>query len=290
MCLIAFAIDGRPGLPLLLASNRDEFLDRPTQPLQLWQLPSGKQVAAGRDLQAGGSWIGLAEDGRIAMLTNVRHWPVESAPRSRGELVTGWLDSQADWQDWIAAINPARYAGFNLVLGDLGTSRWAWLSNRAVDTSGPNEAGLPPGWLGRSLGPGCYGLSNAGLDTPWPKTLALKEALARHLSQRAHADEAQDLLQALRAMGEADDNSLPRTGVPLDLERRLSSAFVHAPERRYGTRSSLIVHAGVGSLVLQEWTHQPRVFADTDQPAHWPLHHSQPRRLELDWPLPKLGQ
>lgn len=271
MCLIAFAIHGRPGLPLLLASNRDEFFDRPTQPLQLWPLPSGKRVAAGRDLQAGGSWIGLAEDGRVAMLTNVRHWPIEAAPCSRGDLVTGWLDSEADWQDWITAIDPARYAGFNLVLGDLGTSRWAWLSNRAVGASGPNEAGLPPGWQGRSLGPGCYGLSNAGLDTPWPKTLALKEALARHLSQRACADET-------------------RTGVPIDLERRLSSAFVHAPERGYGTRSSLIVHAGVGSLVLQEWTHQPQVFADGERPAHWPLHHSVPCRLELDWTMPKLGQ
>ena len=290
MCLIAFAIGARPELALVIASNRDEQWARPTQPLQAWELPSGKWVYSGRDLQAGGTWLGLAQDGRVAMLTNVRSWPIEAAPCSRGDLVTGWLDSAADWQDWITAIDPARYAGFNLVLGDLGTSRWAWLSNRAVNSRGADEAGLPPGWQGRSLGPGCYGLSNAGLDTPWPKTLALKEALARHLSQRAHADGVQDLLQALRAMGEAHDDHLPRTGAPIDLERRLSSAFVHAPERGYGTRSSLIVHAGAGSLVLQEWTHQPRAFAEGERPAHWPLQHSVPRRLELDWVMPKLGQ
>jgi uncharacterized protein with NRDE domain len=286
MCLIAFAIQPFPGLELVIASNRDERWDRPTLPLQAWALPSGKQAYSGRDLQAGGTWLGLAQDGRVAMLTNVRDGQPDAAPRSRGELVTRWLDAAADWEDWLPRFDPQQYGGFNLVLGDLARGRWAWVSNRKPDDHGQDmdEAGgeaLPPGWHGRSLGPGLYGVSNAALDTPWPKTVALKRALRRHIDDGAAAHAAQGLLDALLHCLPADPAELPSTGVAPQIERALSSAFVHAPEMRYGTRSSMIVHwhAG-GHLDAREWTHLPEShdFA-VDRSPFWPLAGSRLAQL-----------
>lgn len=265
MCLIAFAIGASPDWPLVVAANRDERWDRPTLPLQAWQLPSGKTVWSGRDLQAGGTWLGLAEGGRVAMLTNVRSGPPELAPRSRGELVTDWLDSDEGCAD------------------------------RAPDTpSAPAAAGsashalpdgwgqLAPGWQGHQLEPGLYGLSNAALDTPWPKTVALKQALQQHLGQDSLLDAADQLLGALLQMPAAPDDELPATGIPIEVERQLSSPFVHAPDWAYGTRSSLLVHAHAdGQILLQEWTHSPQPLAPDLQARHWPLQLSRRRQLAL---------
>lgn len=292
MCLIAFAIGASPERPLVIASNRDEQWLRPTEPLQSWVLPSGKMAYSGRDLQAGGTWLGLAQDGRVAMLTNVREGLPEASPRSRGELVTDWLDSDIGWQDWLDRFDPRQYGGFNLVLGDLNRGLWSWVSNRAPAASLPEEPlqvslpGLPPGWHGHRLEPGLYGLSNAALDTPWPKTVALKQALQSHLQAGAEVNEAGLLLEALLHMPPARDEELPATGLPIEFERRLSSPFVHAPEKSYGTRSSLLVHAhGDGRLVMQEWTHHPKPSVmsskmDSKQ-ARWPLAHSTRRGLEI---------
>lgn len=284
MCLIAFAIGARPELPLLIASNRDEQWARPTQPLQAWALPSGKRVYSGRDLQAGGTWLGLAQDGRVAMLTNVRNGQPDAAPRSRGELVTQWLDAGSDWEDWLTCFDPLQYGGFNLVLGDLARGRWAWVSNRAP---GPLENAddacrqdMPAGWHGRSLGPGLYGLSNAALDTPWPKTVALKRALRRHLDGGADPDAAGDLLDALLHRVPPTEAELPFTGVTAEVEKLLSSAFVHAPRMRYGTRSSLLVHCHAdGRLDAREWTHLTGSQQDTDHAPFWPLAGSRCIRL-----------
>ena len=295
MCLIAFAIGASPEWPLVLAANRDERWDRPTLPLQAWQLPSGRTVWSGRDLQAGGTWLGLAEGGRVAMLTNVRAGPPEPAPRSRGELVTDWLDSDEGCEDWLRRFDPTQYGGFNLVLGDLASGLWSWVSNRAPDTpSAPAGADcasnapadglgqLAPGWQGRQLEPGLYGLSNAALDTPWPKTVALKQALQQHLRQDSPLDAADTLLDALLQMPAAPDEDLPATGIPIEVERQLSSPFVHATDWAYGTRSSLLVHAHAdGQILLQEWTHRPQALA-TDHPVrHWPLQLSSRRQLAL---------
>ena len=276
MCLIAFAIGASPEWPLVLAANRDERWDRPTLPLQAWQLPSGRTVWSGRDLQAGGTWLGLAEGGRVAMLTNVRAGPPEPAPRSRGELVTDWLDSDEGCEDWLRRFDPTQYGGFNLVLGDLASGLWSWVSNRAPDT--PSA----PGWQGRQLEPGLYGLSNAALDTPWPKTVALKRALQQHLGQDSPLDAAETLLGALLQMPAAPDGDLPATGIPIEVERQLSSPFVHATDWAYGTRSSLLVHVHAdGQILLQEWTHRPQALA-TDHPVrHWPLQLSSRRQLAL---------
>ena len=98
MCLIAFAIDASPACPLLIAANRDEFLDRPTAPLHRWTLPEGASVVAGRDLRDGGTWLGVSETGRVAMLTNVRSVQAGPGQRSRGELATRWLDGGLSWE------------------------------------------------------------------------------------------------------------------------------------------------------------------------------------------------
>lgn len=280
MCLIAFAIGARPDLPLVIAANRDEHWSRPTQPLQAWSLPSGKLAYSGRDLQAGGTWLGLAQDGRVAMLTNVREGQPEAAPRSRGELVTGWLDAGSDWEDWLTGFDPLQYGGFNLVLGDLARQRWAWVSNRAA-SSAPELEALPSGWHGHRLGAGLYGLSNAALDSPWPKTVALKRALSRHIEAGAQGDDSADLLNALLHMEQAADHELPVTGMAPQVERVLSSAFVHAPEMAYGTRSSMIVHWHAdGRLYAREWTHAPGLgLGLASNQYRWPIANSRVSRV-----------
>jgi len=317
MCLIAFAIGQRADCPLLLAANRDEFWQRPTLPLAVWALEQGQTVYAGRDLLAGGTWLGFSAAGRVAMLTNVRDGQPERAARSRGELVTRWLAGPAAVPDVSALLqqtDPSAYNGFNLVLGDCRSGHWHWLSNRAhrAQREGPSAAesespqkpagmghtgadgavarllplALPPGWCGAVLPPGIYGLSNAALDSPWPKLLRLKAAIAAALpdptiglplpapatgfggghegpATQGAAQGWQDvLLQALLDRRPAPEEQLPATGVPLAHERLLSSPFVEMPQHGYGTRSSLIGRwlrptAASSQLELQEWTHQP---------------------------------
>lgn len=271
MCLIAFALNAHPDVPLLIAANRDEHLDRPTQPLHGWRLPAGTPVVAGRDRHAGGTWLGATPGGRIAMLTNVREWPVAGGEDglSRGELVTGWLDSQMDWSSFAQATDGTRYNGFNLVVGDLASGQWAWLSNRG---------GSEPGALvTQALGSGVYGLSNASLDAPWPKTLQLKSAMRQAL---AGPDWRQPLLDALLDETRAAAQDLPQTGAPRAWELALSSPFVDYAERRYGTRSSTLVNLSAQGLELEEWTHErPEPLAPEPDRGHWPLARSHYRRM-----------
>lgn len=297
MCLIAFALNTRDDCPLLVASNRDEFWARPTQALSRWTLADGTAVYGGRDLQAGGTWLGFSEAGRVAMLTNVRSATPDVAPRSRGELVTRWLAGDTvtpDWQTLLGESCSRDYGGFNLVLGHLYEGGWTWLSNRSAH-SPPAATALPlsNGWVGCALPPGIYGLSNAGLDTPWPKTRRLKQVVAHALQvwspdgePKADAVKAgpgwRALLEAaLLDRRPAAEHELPSTGVPWDREQQLSSAFVHIPEAAYGTRSSLIAHwhasAVGGQLHLDEWTHSPS----------GPSTHSTHRRISMStWGMP----
>jgi len=255
------------------------------------------------------------------MLTNVRDGLPERAMRSRGELVTRWLAGPAavpDVQTLLQQTNPSAYNGFNLVLGDCRSGHWHWLSNRAhrAQREGPSAAesesesestqkpagmshtgadsavarllplALPRSWCGAALPPGIYGLSNAALDSPWPKLLRLKAAIAAALpdpnigvplpasasgtggcpaglnTQAAPQGWENLLLQALLDRRPAPEALLPATGMPLELERLLSCPFVEMPQHGYGTRSSLIarwLRPSVASslLELQEWTHQP---------------------------------
>lgn len=260
MCLIAFAIGASARWPLVVASNRDEFLNRPTQPLQRWRTDAGQDIVSGRDLRAGGTWLGLTPGGRVAFLTNVREANALAAPHSRGELVMRWLAQGGDADAFATALaldSPA-YGGFNLVLGDFQSNAWTWLSNRPATGSALHV---------QVLEPGVYGLSNAALNTPWPKTTALQHALRASLEASPDPETLQARLWAALASRErAPRAALPATGVPLAVEEALSSAFVDFPENAYGTRSSTLLLASAPrdagaerrwDVQLEERTHRP---------------------------------
>ena len=256
MCLIAFAISASDQWPLVIAANRDEFLDRPALPLSSWQTEAGQTLISGRDLLAGGTWLGATPGGRIAMLTNVRELNPAATGKSRGELVCRWLEGTMDAQTFMAQTDSAAYGGFNLVLGDLAThsgpqrQNWFWLSNRSAAqsaaSSGAKRLAVAGGWQIQALAPGIYGLSNARIDTPWPKTLALKQALEGALPAGDEQALAAPLWRALKSQAMCSVESLPATGLPQELELALSSAFINEPSRGpagYGTRCSTLLVA-----------------------------------------------
>jgi uncharacterized protein with NRDE domain len=221
MCLILVAWQCHPRYALVVAANRDEFYARPTVPAAFWA--ESPNLLAGKDLQAGGSWLGITRQGRFAALTNYRD-PAshkDDAP-SRGRFVADFLlgrDSLPDYLDGLAA-KSSRDNGFNLLIGD--SEKLAWYSN----------AGGAP----RLLPPGIYGVSNHLLDTPWPKVEAAKSALAQALA--ALPDDT-DLLRLLHDETRYPDDMLPRTGISLEWERLLSAAFIQSPA--YGTRCSTVL-------------------------------------------------
>lgn len=244
MCLIAFAIGASERWPLIVASNRDEFFDRPTLSLARWQTASGQEMISGRDVRAGGTWLGMTPAGRIAFLTNVREASMPAAPNSRGDLVTRWLESAEDAESFASTLahSSSDYGGFNLVLGDFEKNAWAWVTNRSAKTSFSLDI--------QHLKPGIYGLSNAALDTPWPKTMALKRVLSSALRLEAEGVTTQEALQASLWDALADGRraaveDLPVTGVSAVVEEALSSAFVAFPEQAYGTRSSTLLLAAL---------------------------------------------
>jgi uncharacterized protein with NRDE domain len=221
MCLIAWNWQPKSQTPLLLIANRDEFYARPTAPLAWWD---DAGILAGRDLQAGGTWLGVSRSGRLAALTNHRD-PVNmrlDAP-SRGELVSGFLQSDTNARDYLDALaaNAANYNPFNLLVFD-GHSLLG-LESRHARVS--------------TLQPGLGAVSNADFLTPWPKLTLLKNNLQALLAQTQPSDE--QLLDLLHHQGVADDQDLPATGIGLALERVLSSAFIATPD--YGTRACSIV-------------------------------------------------
>jgi uncharacterized protein with NRDE domain len=348
MCLIAFAINASPTSVLLVAANRDEAYGRTTHALDEWALGNGVRVLSGRDDVAGGTWMGVASNGRVAFLTNIRPSTLapngaahpsattrsdatpptpptpptptvtpaltprpNPAPRSRGGLCTSWL-SGTSWLSWQNS-NPAHaFAGCNVVLGDLHTGEWHFARNQvplrlAQEHQGqsaslsksqshghghgedkhhdqdPNQH--PGNWHTRELGAGVYALSNADLDTPWPKTMQLKAALTQALgrppvtaisptvtpatstpstqeTQETQEEQEAQLLQALQ-----DSRCLE----PGDA---LSGVFVHWAAAQYGTRSSTIMRceAGTPAVVhMSEWRYD----------SHAQLLDHQPKRLDM---------
>ena len=252
MCLIAFSIGASPRWPLVIAANRDEFLNRPTLPLTSWQTSSGRKIISGRDLRAGGTWLGTTPGGRVAFLTNVREAEPVTAPRSRGELVTRWLEADGDAANFIASLDKksGAYGGFNLVLGDLQQNAWTWVTNKPVSSR--------TGWHAQTLASGVYGLSNAALDTPWPKTVQLKRVLAAALAAHANAPDS-DALQAqlwtaLASRQRSPCEQVSLSGAAVAMEEALSSVFVDVPEHAYGTRSSTVLVATNACIQVEERT------------------------------------
>ena len=229
MCLIVFAWQVVPGAPLIAAANRDEFYDRPAAAAGAW--PENPKVFGGRDLQGGGSWMGITQEGpygaRFAALTNIRG-PQErrtDAP-SRGALVADYLAGDLSAEDYIGKIakGSEAYNGFNLVLGD--REKLYWYSNRGGDDARN----------GKELAPGIYGISNSLLDEPWPKVVRTKAQFASLLCQGAPEDA---FFEMLADTTRAPDMRLPDTGIELDLERVLSAVCIETIG--YGTRTSTVV-------------------------------------------------
>lgn len=228
MCLILLAYRQHPDYALVVAANRDEFYERPSLPAHLWE--DAPEVLAGRDLRAGGTWLGVTRTGRFAAVTNVREPGQPEAPRSRGELPQAFLLSTTPSAHYAARIEHNAYAGFNLLHWDGETLYYS--SNRAP---------------ARPLPPGIYGLSNASLDSPWPKVETGVKALERALSRE---DLGEALLDLLEDRGQPPDEALPDTGVGLELERLLAPCFIRS--ERYGTRAStalLLGADGHGELI-----------------------------------------
>jgi uncharacterized protein with NRDE domain len=216
--------------PIVVAANRDEFYARPTEPLGWWSPAAGAPpVLSGRDLEAGGTWMGLTAAGRLAMLTNIRA-PSQHDPeaQSRGRIVTEWLTGSDDPDTFWAHVEARRHNGFNLIAADVAAGRWFWAANRGI-------APVP-------LEQGIHGLSNAELDTPWRKVVDLKRRLRDALEKADSVDAlARDLFDALGDRSLVADAALPDTGMPKEIERQLSSAFVDMPARGYGTRCSTLL-------------------------------------------------
>lgn len=231
MCLIVFA--WRPGhpQPLVLAANRDEFYERATLPLGEWQESPG--LYAGRDLLAGGTWLGVTDEGRFAALTNIRDPRQPRGGNSRGELTTAFLQGNLDAEAFLAELAPRvdDYSGFNLLLGD----------RRALYFFNSEQGEI------RRLMPGLYGLSNADLDTPWPKVLRATAALAKTLND----PQPDNLLELLGDCQQPPRVLLPDTGVGIDWEMLLATVFIVGPG--YGTRASTaLVLQGDGGIRLTE--------------------------------------
>ena len=238
MCLILLAWHAHPDFPCVLAANRDEFHERPTAPAEWW--PGAAGILAGRDLREGGTWLGVTRHGSFAALTNFRDGGARRADApSRGKLVSELLESGrtvAQALDHLGRAGP-QYNPFNVIFSD-------------GERLGVYESVLKQG---RELGAGVYGLSNHVLDTPWPKVQQGKSALTAAL---ADARDETALLHLLRDERAAGDEDLPQTGVGLDWERLLSSAFIRAED--YGTRCSTLYRVGRrGEAVFHEWSWDP---------------------------------
>jgi len=225
MCLIAFAWQAHPRWRLVLAGNRDEFHARPSAALARWRdLP----IAGGRDLEAGGTWLGVTDAGRCCVVTNVRDPRDPQLGASRGLLATDYLTGAADATAHARQLlaQAAGYRPFNLLTFDAQAA--FYLGNR-------------PEPRAQAVTPGVHGLSNADFNTPWPKTRALMTRLAAWI-EAGDADDFAPLFAALADERQAPDAELPDTGIGLERERWLSSAFIRGAD--YGTRASTVVAIG----------------------------------------------
>lgn len=237
MCLIIFNWQPESEEPLLLLGNRDEFYQRPSQDAHRWQ--DKPHIIAGRDLRAGGTWLGISSGSRLCTVTNYREIPAKDGKRSRGEIPTDFLDSNLNAEEFAQklATQHALYAGFNALIFD---------GERLVYSS--NRSNLP----NKVLEPGLYGVSNHLLDSPWPKLQRAKSLASAILSSDSLSNDArnQALLDAMMDQERPEDMHLPDTGIGVEGERLLSSIFIES--EHYGTRTTSLVHFQEGALTLTE--------------------------------------
>ncbi|TPV59841.1 NRDE family protein [Aestuariibacter sp. GS-14] len=223
MCIIFAAVQQHPEYPLIIAANRDEFYARPTAPSAFWTEPPG--LLAGKDLMAGGTWMGITRNGHIAALTNIRNPATQSDDKlSRGHLVVKYLASPPLSAMYLRTLEATanQYNGFNMLFGHY-RNLLAFNSESSAHE-----------WLS----PGVHSLSNASLNTPWPKVRNGTQALQEYISS-ADSLNIDHLFALLRNNQQAPMDELPSTGVSPEWEMALSPIFIHTP--KYGTRSSTIL-------------------------------------------------
>jgi len=232
MCLIVLANKHHPDHPLIVAANRDEFFARPARQAEFWK--DRPLLLAGKDLQAGGTWLGLTREGYFAALTNYRdlRMPRVIGP-SRGALMLEALDHGPDLSATL------RYEGFNLIHGMIGSLRYHFNITQ-VD---------------QELTAGVHGISNHLLDTPWPKVVSARKRFFEVIQSEKPDVEA--LFDLLSDSTVAPDEDLPETGLDLERERQLSPAFIEGGD--YGTRCSTVIMVRSDGLAnFEERTHFPK--------------------------------
>ncbi|MEP0985996.1 NRDE family protein [Ekhidna sp.] len=220
MCLIAFAYKAHPKFKFILTANRDEFYDRPTAIAQWWE--DHPEILGGRDLQALGTWMAIHKNGRFAAVTNYRDIKnIKTDVRSRGDLPVNFLLSENLPSKYSSAIarDGDQYNGFNLLTLD------EELTHVSNYDQGVNI-----------LEPGIYGLSNALLDTPWPKVQQAKSDLNALIKQSFRLE---DLISILQNTEVAADDDLPETGLDYVREKALSAMCIRTPG--YGTCCSTAI-------------------------------------------------
>ena len=241
MCIAVFQWSPDAESPLLLAANRDEHFERPTQAMHWWPQAN---VLAGRDLKADGAWLGVTRHGRFALITNIRNPAVrKTGAPSRGQIIRRYLEETQSAGEFVAALAAIadQYEGFNLMCGTLGANERAlWFLNSV-------EAAP------RLLDSGLYALSNASLDTPWPKITRIKAGFRHALAERDPHAQNERLFRLLGNTTHVADRDLPQTGVPLDWERKLSSISVR--REGYGTRASTVLRIVNGHGQVTELNH-----------------------------------
>lgn len=222
MCLLLFSYKSHPSYPLLIGANRDEFYQRPTTSAAFWE--DYPNVLAGRDLEKGGTWMGVNRDGKFAALTNYRN-PLHNRPdaASRGYLVSEYLTGNTDPLVYLEKVKQEkeRYNGFNLLIGDINSLYYyAPMTDEIVEVA-----------------PGIHGLSNDVLDTPWPKVKKGTKRLEETLQKQSV--EAEEIFHILMDAEQAEEKELPETGIGKEMERILSLLFIASPG--YGTRSMTVL-------------------------------------------------
>ncbi len=222
MCLIIFAYDWHPRYKLVLTANRDEFCQRPTQAASFW--PERPELLAGKDLEHGGTWMGITKRGYWAALTNYRDpsQHLHTAP-SRGLLVQDYLLAEPEPQEYLLGLlgTAKNYNGYNLLAGNVDSLYY--FSNQESQV--------------RKIPPGIHGLSNSLLDVSWPKVNRGKINLKACL--QSDQIEVDDLFALMADKHQPKDHELPQTGVSLEWERMLSPMFIQGD--KYGTRSTTVL-------------------------------------------------
>ncbi len=222
MCLLVISYKFHPKYKMIVAANRDEFYNRPAEPAKFWD--DKPEILAGKDLLAGGTWLGITKQGRFAAITNYRDLSTnkENAP-SRGNLTLSFLENNISPKLYANMLleTAKMYNGYNLIFGD--KEKLFYFSNHALKII--------------ELTPGIYGLSNHLLDTPWPKVEKSKTSFQMVLNNKDINED--ELFEILTDRSIPSDGSLPNTGLPPEIERAVSPVFVETPF--YGTRSSSVI-------------------------------------------------